>query len=438
MLGWILNGTYLLVLIVLGPFLLWRRFCQKKSLGGFMTKFFGLAPLCRSEKPRVWLHAVSVGEVLLLRTLLAGLRQRHPQYEYVISVSTTTGFDVARRTYGDLLVFWFPFDFTWAVRRALRRIKPSLVILAELELWPNFIHQAKRLGAKVVVVNGRLSEKSFNGYKRVKAAIRPALQMIDLFAVQHQEYADRLKVLGVAEEKLAITGSVKFDGAIANRQHPKTIQLRQLFQLSEEDLVWLVGSTQDPEEAWALEIYQKLKPQFAKLRLVLVPRHQERFEDVAKLLEASGLPIVRKSELKEGQVISDRAILLIDTLGDLSAAWGLAIVGFVGGSFNDRGGQNMVEPAAFGVAVTFGPNTWNFKQVVERLLLEEAAVRVTSKEQWQSVTEELLRNEAKRTALGQAAQRFVLSQQGATEKTLALFAQYLTPIQNDTARRRVA
>lgn len=426
---WFLNFLYLLIGLLAAPWLIWRRWRAGKRIGGLHSKVTGnvLATMRQGtavpEVPHLplWLHAVSVGEVLLLQPIIKQLKLQYPHWELWLSVTTSTGRDVAEKTYPELNIIWFPFDFSWAVRRALAQVQPKLIVLAELELWPNFISIAQGRNIPVVVVNGRMSERSFRGYRRFGRLVSKLLKKIDRFAVQQEEYAERLRLLGMPEYRLAVTGSVKFDGATVDRNNEAVQKLRGQLGINDQHLVWVVGSTQSPEEAWALELYQQLLKRHTHLMLVLVPRHQERFHEVEKLIQQSGM-IYRKRSAPNAQ---NASLILIDTLGELKAIWGLADVGFVGGSFNDRGGQNMIEPAAYGVAVTFGPNTWNFKQIVASLLQNKAAIKVNTKEEWLTVTDRLLSDTEERQALGQRAKTFVMNQQGATQRTIAILHDYL-------------
>lgn len=439
--GWLLNVIYLMFLVFASPWVLWRRWRKGKRVGGLWAKLAGNTPQLDDTTPRIWLHAVSVGEVLLLKPILEALEQHYPHCECVLSVTTATGREVADRTYPGLTVFWFPFDFTWAVRRALRRVRPRLVVLAELELWPNFLRAAKRMRVATVVVNGRLSARSFRGYRRVRCLTRRVLQDVDLVAAQQEEYARRFNRLGLPRERVRVTGSVKFDGVQADRCYPRVSLMRRRLGLEGTEhsrpLIWVVGSTQMPEEAWALDIYRQVKPLIPRLRLVLVPRHQERFDEVAHLISEVGLSVLRRSNLlttPTPESLLDDPVILVDTLGELRYVWGLAHVAFVGGSFNDRGGQNMLEPAAYGAAVTFGPNTWNFAAIVEALLNHEAAIRVKTKEEWGIVTLKLLQDAEERRQLGERASAFVRAQQGATERTLEALHDF---IHDPTMVRRV-
>jgi 3-deoxy-D-manno-octulosonic-acid transferase len=352
----------------------------------------------------------------------------------VLSTTTNTGFEVAAKTYPDMTVFYFPLDFTWAVQRALHRVRPRLIVLAELELWPNLVMLAKRQAVQIAVVNARMSPRSFAGYRRIHGWMASLLRRIDLFAVQNQEYADRLLDLGAPADRLHVTGSVKYDGVNTDRANPKTAALGALLGLSphtlesSKPLIWIVGSTQAPEEQIALDIYRRALHRFPTLRLILVPRHQERFNEVADLLHQSGLPFLRRSQISPSHLCTAspcHPILLLDTLGELGSVWGLADVAFVGGSLTQRGGQNMIEPAAYGAAVTFGPHVWNFQETVDRLLECGGAVQVQDAAGLERETLRLLGDHLARASLGRNAQAFVQSQQGATDRTLTLLEELI-------------
>lgn len=425
MIGWALNLVYAGLLLVLSPLLAFRALWQGKYRQGWAEKLWGRGPSRTTTGPAIWLHAVSVGEVLVLRTILPQLREAIPGCEFWISTTTHTGHAVAREKYPDCQVIYFPLDFTWAVKRALARVRPSLIVLVELELWPNFIHEAATRSIPLVLINGRMSERSFRGYRRIRWLMRGLWTGFAKIAVQTEEYRRRLAKLGAPEERLVVTGSTKFDGLEADRQNPRTREIRGSFQLREDELVFMAGSTQAPEESYAIDTWLALRPRHPQLRLVLVPRHQERFEEVASLIQSRGLSVLRRSQIKAGTVPSSEvkespAVLLLDTLGELGAAWGLADIAFVGGSLTPRGGQNMIEPAAYAAAVLFGPNTSNFRQVVELLLTEQAALVVQTPEDLTRQVGELLQNLDRARELGATAQRLVLLQQGATARTVQL------------------
>jgi 3-deoxy-D-manno-octulosonic-acid transferase len=367
----------------------------------------------------VWFHGVSVGEVHLLRQVVAAFRRRHPGRPCVVSTTTDTGFAEARRCFPDLTVIHFPFDFSWSVARTLRAVRPALVVLAESELWPNFLLAARRQGVPVAVINGRMSPRTFARYRRLGPLARWLFGRLDLLALQTEEYAEAVRALGVPAGRVHVTGSVKFDGAIADQHNPRTEELRRLFGVTADDLVWVAGSTQAPEEDVTLAVYRRAREAHPNLRLFLVPRQRDRFDEVGRLLERGGLPFVRRSALPSSFPIP--RIVLVDTIGELGALWGLADVAFVGGSLDGRrGGQNMIEPAAYGAAVVFGPHVWNFRDVAARLVRGGAARQVGGAEELDAVVRELLADAAQRRRLGAAAMAFVRGQQGATERTLDL------------------
>jgi 3-deoxy-D-manno-octulosonic-acid transferase len=415
---YLLNALYLLALLALSPWLLYKALTTGKYRRGLWCKFTGRAWLRASDAPCAWFHGVSVGEIHLLRQVVARFHQQHPDWVCVISTTTDTGFDEARRRFPDQPVFFWPFDFTWAVRRALRRVNPSLVVLAEGELWPNFLVAAKRRRIPVAQINGRMSPRSFGRYRRLAFLARPLFARFDLCAVQTEEYAACFRALGAAADRVLVTGSVKYDGVETDRHNPRTQELRRLFAVAATDLVWVAGSTQAPEEQVALDIFRRARERHVNLRLFLVPRQKERFDEVASLLRRSGVPFVRRSQLVR-PLAQSPAVVLVDTIGELGALWGLADVAFVGGSLDGkRGGQNMIEPAAYGAAVLFGPHVWNFKETVARLLEQRAAVQVADAATLERRVLQLLGDGAARAALGTAAQRLVASQQGATQRTM--------------------
>lgn len=500
---YLLNFVYVLLILVSLPWLLWQSVRKGKYREGYAAKFLGLAPERKSgrsdadgvspaltpgpspeigegrfarvagQKRCLWLHAVSVGEVNLLAPLLKLIEQKRPDWECVISTTTTTGMELAKKKYAKYTVFYCPLDFSWAAGAAMRRIRPDVLVLAELELWPNLIRAAKKHGARVVVINGRLGEKSFRGYRRIRPLVARLMRQIDVAAVQDDTYAQRFLALGARPEAVHVTGSMKYDGAQTDRNNPKTRQLAALAGFADNDIVFLAGSTQEPEEVMALDTYRELSRQWPQLRLVLVPRHTDRFDTVAKLLDASGIAWQRRTAIAEtgqGRVesgekevgrgrsaVSSEAkirgpslathqplaatstphslipnpalsplpsprVLLVDVVGELGAWWGTAHIAFVGGSMGSRGGQNMIEPAAFGAAVSFGPNIWNFRDIVAAILAHDAAVVVKNEAELKRFVRRCLDEPEYAAALGRRAKSFVMSQIGATERTLRLLS----------------
>ncbi len=428
-----LNLIYLLVLCLLSPWLAIKALTTGKYRRGLWKKITGRAFRRHGDAPCVWFHGVSVGEIHLLEHVVAAFRKRHLHCHCVISTTTDTGFAEAEKRFPGCPVFWWPFDFTWAVKRALRRVRPDVVVLAEGELWPNFLTAAKRSGVRVACINGRMSPRSLGRYQKLGSLAGHVWGKLDLVAAQTDEYARNFEALGA--NTVHVTGSVKYDGANGDRDNPRTRHLRDLFGVQADNLVWIAGSTQAPEEEIVLDIYRKASIVHPNLRLFLVPRQKDRFEEVARILQRSGLPFVRRSALT-GPATEAAGIVLVDTIGELGALWGLADIAFVGGSLDgQRGGQNMIEPAAYGAAVIFGPHVWNFKETAARLLQHRAAVQVRDAAELQREIERLLGDAEARSLLGEAGRRFVQSQQGATERTLALLDHLL---QGQPERRQAA
>jgi 3-deoxy-D-manno-octulosonic-acid transferase len=434
----LLDLVYLFALCLLSPWLVWRAFATGRYRRDLAAKLLGrvVVPGPRSG-PVAWFHAVSVGEVNLLGTLVPAFRKRHPDWLVVVSSTTDTGLAEARKRFADLPVVPWPFDFSWAVGAALAAVNPAVVVLAESELWPNFLRAAKRRNVPVVVANARMSPRSFRRLNRVAGLARRLLfGPVTRFAVQEAEYTDRLRQLGVPADKLATTGSVKYDGASGEQGTPKTRELRRLFSLAggghespearqhpcesskPEPLIWLAGSTHAPEESIVLDVFARLRDRFPHLRLILVPRHPDRFEEVAGLVARSGLPFARRSRVTD-PLPEMPAVVLLDTVGELGAAWGLADVGFTGGSLDGkRGGQSMIEPAGYGVPCAFGPHVWNFKDAAKRLVEVGGAVKVADATELGHELARLLADGELRVRMGTAARELVRRQQGATVRTL--------------------
>ncbi len=428
---WVLNLLYAALLTLLSPVILWRVIRHGRYRRGLSHKLFGQLPVITDARPLAWFHAVSVGEIVQLRKIVDEFRrQTNDSWTVVVSTSTDTGYDLARERFPDCRLVWFPLDFSWAVRRALQRLKPSLLVLVELELWPGLILECSRRQVPVVIVNARLSERSFRRYLRAGWLLQPVFSRIALVAAQSQPCAARLQQLGVPAGRIHLTGSVKFDGVACSPDHPPTQQLRSLFQLHPDAPVLMAGSTQAPEERWILDAWQQLRRLHPALQLILVPRHRERFDEVAELVRAAGVPLLRRSQISTNgrpAIVGSDCVRLLDTIGELGACWGLADIAFVGGSFGSRGGQNMIEPAAFGAAVTFGPNTWNFRDVVQIFREADACRQVQSPTELLPLFQYWLDQPLERHRIGTAAAAVVRNQQGAVATTVQLLRTHFAP-----------
>jgi 3-deoxy-D-manno-octulosonic-acid transferase len=419
----LLDAVYLLLLALASPWLAWQSIRKGKYRKAFPPNFSVRVPPPPPCRRCVWLHAVSVGEVNLLLPLVAEIERRWPGWECVISTTTRTGFALARERFPQAIVSYCPLDFSWAVRQAVERIRPDVLVLAELELWPNLIAAARRSGARVAIVNGRLSERSFRGYRRIRPLIARFLAQVDLVAVQTPEYAERFRQLGALSAAVHVTGSIKFDGAQTDRGNRETIELQRLAGIAQADVVLLAGSTQAGEEELALAALRRWTDEFPRLKLILVPRHPERFAAVAAMLSSAGVRWLRRTELTGQPPDSQARVLLVDKIGELRSWWGCAQIAFVGGSLGPRGGQNMIEPAAYGAAVSFGPNTQNFRDVVALLLAADAAVVVHDGHELSAFIGRCLNDPAFAAGLGERAAGVVGRQLGATRRTVDLLSE---------------
>jgi 3-deoxy-D-manno-octulosonic-acid transferase len=426
----LLDVFYLVAVLLALPWVAWRRLSGGRPVAAPWRRFTGAIPVPPSAggRPRIWLHGVSVGEVQLLAALATELRTQAEAagapVDCVVSSSTTTGLEVAGRRFGADRAFPCPLDFTWAVNRVLDRVRPDLLVLGELELWPNLLAQTARRGIPIVVANARMSERSAAGYIRIRPLVRGMLDHVSLVIARSQADADRFAALGARD--VIVTGSMKFDGVRGDRSAPEVARLGNLAGIAADDVVFLAGSTQDPEERLATETFLSLAAAHPRLRLVLVPRHVERAGEIAAALDAAGIPWQRRSRLEADGADPAARVLLVDTTGELAWWWGTATIAFVGGSLDGkRGGQNMLEPAAYGAAVAFGPHTRNFKDEVARLLAADAAVVVRDGSGLTTFVRRCLDDPAWAEALGARAASLVASQRGATAATARLVLERL-------------
>jgi 3-deoxy-D-manno-octulosonic-acid transferase len=377
-------------------------------------------------RPRVLIHGVSVGEIKGAASLVRRLSRERQDLEVVLSSITDTGLEMARQQYPSLTALRFPFDHSWLARRFLKRLAPSAIVLIELELWPNLLREANRLGIPVAVVNGRITARSFGRYRLLERWC-PQFGRISLFCAQTETYAQRFSGLGVSAERLCITGNVKVDGIVVGRAEPGA-DLRRWLAGGAGQAVWVAGSTHAPEERWVVEAWARALP---AARLVLVPRHPHRAAEIQQQLAGLGFPAQRLSELRQGQMAPDpRQPLLVDTIGELERVYGLADLVFVGGSLIPHGGQNLLEPAAQGIPVLHGPHMHNFVQETQLLAEAGASRQVADGEELGRAAAELLAQPERAQAMGTAGRLAVARQQGATEATwLALSGSGVIPRQ---------
>jgi 3-deoxy-D-manno-octulosonic-acid transferase len=418
---YLIDTAYLLVLLLISPKIIYRAIKQNRYRAGWSERF-GKVNRKDPAKKCIWIHAVSVGEVNAAKTLVEGFGKELGDYEIVISATTDTGYARAKAVYGDKFsVFYYPADISWIVKRAFKRLKPDVCLLMELEVWPNFAAIAEKMGIPVVVVNGRLSDKSFPRYKLIKPATKWMFGKMSMILAQTEEYAQRFIELGCPAEKVKVTSSLKYDTAQVTGSVEGTEKLKEQIDLGDE-MLWVAGGTGPGEEAIVLDVFKKLKEQdgLADLRVAIIPRKPERFDEAAELINASGFSSVRYSSLKENNTTANGKpdIILGDTMGDLKKFYSLATAVFVGRTMVPMGGSDMMEPAALGKFTSFGPHTFNFKQAVDALGKGDGAVEVKDSDELFEKTGKALCDKGYAETIAAKGQEIIKQNQGATARTI--------------------
>ena len=424
---------YSLLILIVGalasPYLVYQALRYKKYIGSLRQRM-GYLPVSFNldAEDSIWIHAVSVGETMTVRALIADLKRRYPNLRIFLSTTTMAGQQVAKRNVQEVdAVFYFPFDLTFVVRRTLRLVKPRLFVMMETELWPNMLRQCKRMGVATVMVNGRISSRSYPRYKLVRPFFRKVLADVDRFCMQSEESARRVIQMGAEASHVVATGSLKFDSLdkpVTSALERGQNRVLRYFRMSSGRPVIVAGSTMRDEEQQMLQAYRQLKASISNLLLVLAPRHPERFNEVAQLARDQAFVTVRRTDLPidaepRGEVI------VLDTIGELAQVYQIATAVFVGGSLMDGGGHNILEPAVYGKPIVFGPSMHNFKEIAEAFLAHDAAVQVSGQRGLEEALLALLTDPVRRARLGAAARALVESNRGAKDKTLAVIAQLL-------------
>jgi 3-deoxy-D-manno-octulosonic-acid transferase len=415
--------AYLAAVPVLVPWLLFRAVFRRKGRQGWAERLGGVR-IPAPAGPRVWLHAVSVGEVEAARTLAAALddwlKRGTDKPSLAVSTITDTGMEIARKRFGAERVFYFPFDMTCCVRRTMNRVRPSALVLMELEIWPNVIAACARRGVPVIVVNGRVTERAARRYARLGFLFRGTFRRVAAWGVQNQEYAERLASLGVDRSRISVTGNVKYDVAPASPDPAARAAMGHRLGLRPDAPVIVGGSTHPTEEQALLAAYAALRPKHPGLRLVLVPRHPQRFDPVDREVRDAGFICTRLTALDSGAAKDADAVILVDAMGALQSVYEAATIAFVGGSLIPHGGQNVMEPAAVGVPTVVGPYTFNFRDVCRDLEAAGGLKTVSGPEALAGALEGLLADGAARAAMGAAGRKVIQEGKGATERNMEL------------------
>jgi 3-deoxy-D-manno-octulosonic-acid transferase len=410
---------YTFTMYLLTPVILYRLTLRGLRARGYLSRWlerFGFFPDA-GLKATVWVHAVSVGEVNAAAPLVEALRRRYADHRIVVTTVTPTGSNRVRQLWGEQLFHvYLPYDLPASVRRFLDRIRPCIAVIMETEIWPNLFFECERRGIPIVVANARLSQKSLRGYGPVRPLARDAIRCATFVAAQSQPDAERLLELGARPERLRVVGNLKYDMHVPADFAAQAAQTRSAWGAARP--VWIAASTHEGEELAVIEAHSRLMRRFPDALLLVAPRHPERFKPMAQLCRSYGFATATRSEDHSAAV--DTQCFVIDTLGELVAYLACADLAFVAGSLDPIGGHNVLEPAALGVPVLVGPNTFNFTEVTDLLLERGAARRIENAEALAAVLQQLLDDPACRQRMGDAARRTVEEERGAVTRTLAI------------------
>jgi 3-deoxy-D-manno-octulosonic-acid transferase len=441
--------------MVVSPYLLYQAIRYRKYIASLPQRM-GYLPVSFNldGDESIWIHAVSVGEVLTARALLPELRERYPRLRLFVSTTTMAGQQVAKTNlpYVDE-VFYFPFDLGFIVNRTLRLVRPRLFVMMETEIWPNLLRACHRDGVKTVLVNGRISSRSYPRYRFVRFFFRRVLAHVDRFCMQGEESARRIVELGALRERVTVTGSLKFDslefpstslraggparspGSARASHHPPgpvvhdvhergRARVLRYFRVAPDRPVIIAASTLKGEEEFVLEAFLRIRATMPSALLIVAPRKPERFGDVERMARRAGWNVARRTELRvDAEPRND--VVVLDTIGELAQLFQVGTAVFVGGSLVDAGGHNILEPAVFGKPIVFGPHMQNFAEIARTFLDNSAAIQVRSGRELESVLLELLGDPVRRASLGAAARALVEANRGARAKSLAVIADLL-------------
>jgi len=419
--------VYIVILVLGLPFAVYKTLTSRRFRAGWGERFGRVPDL--PARHRIWIHCASVGEALLARSLVTKLKAEYPNADIVFSTITNTGRETVQKNFPGHTVFYFPLDLSPVVRKVFRRIKPSAVVLVELELWTNFLTVARRLDVPVVVVNGRITERTVRRYRLFGALARRQFRNVRHFAVQNEEYARRVERIRATRDGISVAGTMKYDTVATEVPADIRHELLRRLRLGPEEAVILGGCTHPGEDELLIDYVKDRQASVAGLRLILAPRHRERTAAVEQLISRAGLLPVRKTAIDAGtapeKFEARPHVVLLDTTGELAELYSVATVVFVGGSLVKHGGQNMIEPAALGRPVVFGPHTWNFRDTVELLVGGGGAIQIERPDELPAVLDELLGDAERRNDLGARARQLIEQSKGATERNFEAIRPFL-------------
>ncbi len=422
----IFDSIYLSAAVLGSPYLLFKMCTSRRYRAGLLQRL-GMSTERVSTKPGIWVHGASVGEIITAKSIIEKIEKEFPEWETFISATTNTGFSVAEKNFSDKTVFYFPLDLSWTTNKVLCLTRPGFIILVELELWPNFLVSAYKRKIPVIIVNGRISNKSLKAYRiisQVSKVFRDSLtNEMNTYCARTELDAQRFRDLGIPGKQVFVTGTMKYDNIPIHIDDNIRKRLAGLFCIKDDDLVLIGGSTHDGEEEILISVFEKLREDYPELKLIIAPRHIERTREVFNLIEKKGFVPVLKTAVETSNYNwqdTKREIILIDTVGDLGNIYSLSSFVFVGKSLVPSGGQNMMEPAGLGKPVVFGPHTFNFKEETELLLKNNAAKMVKTENELYKTIEYFIKNPDAAKKIGFKAQKVVNEKRGATKRSMEI------------------
>ena len=405
------------------PYFLFQALLHRKYFFSFWERF-GVLPeaISLGQKGGIWIHAVSVGEVMAVLPLIQAVQTRWPGRRLVVSTATLTGQTLARKKLpGEIGVLYFPLDWRFTVRQSLDTIQPSLVLIAETEIWPNFLRECGARSIPVLLVNGRLSDRSVSRYRKIKPFMRRVLRDVSFCCMQTELDRDRLLSLGLDPGKVEVAGNLKYEIAAPSSIEARSEAYRRLLGLLPDRFVVVAGSTMKDEEPLVLAAFEALRATCSAAVLVIAPRHPERFGEVEKLLSDRSLEYVKRSDLNTGQsgAVLGREVVLLDSMGELATLYAIASVVFIGGSLVPTGGHNILEPALFRKPILFGPSMSNFREMSEDFLQQDAAVQVKNSEELGRELVRLFLDAEFRQRVGDRGHAILMANRGAAQRIVS-------------------
>jgi 3-deoxy-D-manno-octulosonic-acid transferase len=420
-----MHWLYTLVFYLVLPFVMARLLWRARKAPAYARRWaerFGIFPAPALRKPTIWVHAVSVGESIAAAPMLKALMARHPEASFVVTTTTPTGSEQVRKLFGQgVFHVYAPYDLPNCIVSFLRRVQPGCLIVMETELWPNLVAQCRKRGIPVLLANGRLSQKSADGYQKIGRLMGPVFRQLSAAAIQHRDDAERIQGLGLPADACHVTGNIKFDLEIPDALRQQAAALKAEINGRARRLIWIAASTHRGEDEQVLAAFERARREIPGLFLILVPRHPERFGDVVQLCEAQGYKTLRRSA--KTAIGADAQVLVGDTMGELLLLFGVADLAFVGGSLVPVGGHNLMEPAAWALPIATGPHLFNFAEA-SRLLQDAGAMTVTENDLGLAEWLKQMAGEEKRKQAGGNAHRVAVANRGALERLLRVIEPY--------------